>query len=126
MRRWRITHEPRCSNSGRDLARRQDCSVKWPKLLRHGGRICLRRPDGWPGWTPGKADPERTNEQRQNGATQLSTHRLRPRKTIRTKRLKRSKREKDVKLSAYEKRGLSFSGRDWVALHDMMPLFNII
>src|SRR5258706_10280908 len=72
--------------------------------------------DGWPGWTPGKADPERTNEQRQNGATQLSTHRLRPRKTIRTKRLKRSKREKDVKLSAYEKRGLSFSGRDWVAL----------
>lgn len=44
MRRRTITHEPRCSNSGRALTRRQDCRVKWPKLLRRGGYICLRRP----------------------------------------------------------------------------------
>ncbi|WP_341315673.1 hypothetical protein WN982_10780 [Paraburkholderia sp. IMGN_8] len=75
--------------------------------------------DGWLGWMLEKPDPEKTDEQRQHGAPELSTYRLRLRKSIRTKRLKFLEREKDVKLSAqYEKRGLSFSGRDWVALHD--------
>jgi hypothetical protein len=44
---------------------------------------------------------------------------LDPRKFIRIKRSKFPNRGKDAKLSAKcEERGLSFSGRDWVALHD--------
>jgi hypothetical protein len=41
------------------------------------------------------------------------------RKLIRIKRSKFPNRGRDAKLSGkYQKRGLSFSGRDWVALHD--------